>query len=204
MLADLRGKTLGSFESHRRPTNNESYDEVAYKLRAPEFYGQYFSNYINLGLDVVAPFLDHACARAAMRLSPWQRFFSAYHRRLITKHCPRLAALPTTEGYNASAAAKDLPGNLAGFAGMQLRRVAKKASQRLLGKVMFLQMGAATVDVEGFVGILRRTSAFATAMARLKETGILAPGLSAADVADIHVGRILTTGMLLDNLERGS
>lgn len=204
ILANLRQKTLDSFESYRKPTNNESYDEVAYKLRAPEFYGQYFSNYINLGMDVVAPFLDHTCARAAMRLSAWQRFFSAYHRRLITKYCSQLAVLPTTEGYNASAAAKDLPGNLVGYVHMQARRVAKKASQRLLGKVLFLQMGAATVDVKGFVDILRQTSAFATAMLRLKEVGILAPALSAAEVTDIHVGRILTAGMLLDHLGRRS
>ena len=198
----LKQRTMDKFEPYKQETNNRSYDQVAFNLRAPEFYGQYFSNYINLGLNVIAPFLDYRSAQSGISLSPWARFFSAWHRKLITKHNPALAALPTTEGYNASAAMSDLPKNLVGFVGTQTLRVAKKASQRLVGRAMFLSMGAATVDVEGFMDLLRASKTFAIALERLKGVDILAPNLSPADVADIHVGRILTAGMLLEHAAR--
>ena len=60
-----------------RATNNESYDRIYFYLRSPEFYGHYFSSYINMGLDVVAPLLDFDSALSAMSLSPWGRFFFA-------------------------------------------------------------------------------------------------------------------------------
>jgi hypothetical protein len=201
IYSELKQQTIEKFETLRQRTNNQSYDEIAFNLRAPEFYGQYFSNYINMGLDVIAPFLDYRSAKSGIDLSPWARFFSAWHRKLITKHCPALVALPTTEGYNASAAMKDLPRNLTGFIGTQTLRVAKKASQRLVGRSMFLSMGAATVDVEGFLDILRGTRRFMNALDRLKAAEILASGLAAGEVADIHVGRILTAGMLLEHLD---
>ena len=97
---------------------------------------------------------------------------------------------------------EDLPKNLVGFIGTQTLRVAKKASQRLVGRAMFLSMGAATVDVEGFMDLLRASKTFAIALERLKGADILAPNLSPADVADIHVGRILTAGMLLEHADR--
>jgi hypothetical protein len=201
LAEQVRTRTLESFAGYRALTNNESYDRVAYYLRAPEFYGQCFSNYINMGLDVVAPFLDYACAHAGMGSSPWARFFNGWHRRLTTRYCGELAALPTTEGYNASSSLRDLVPNFVGFAGTQLRRGAKKASQRVLGRALFLDMGAATVDVEGFPDLLRGTGTFARALDRLKARGILAPELVPEQVRDIHVGRVLTAGMLLDYLE---
>ena len=177
IYSGLRQQTLDKFAPYKRGKNNESYDEVAFNLRAPEFYGQYFSNYINLGLEVIAPFLDFRSAKSGIALSPWSRFFSAWHRKLITRHNPALAALPTTEGYNASAAVKDLPGNLAGFVGTQTLRVAKKASQRLVGRSLFLSMGAATVDVEGFMDLLRATKTFATALEHLKRADDSGPAV---------------------------
>jgi hypothetical protein len=107
---------------------------------------------------------------------------------VITARCPALAALPTTEGYTASSAPRDLAANLLGFAATQALRVAKKAGQRVAGRAMFLAMGAVTVDVEGFLDLLRGTRAFADALARLKAMDILDPGLTPAGVRDIHVG----------------
>jgi hypothetical protein len=157
-----------------------------------------------VGLDVAAPLLDReAVVRAAMAMSPWARFSNGWHRRVITARCPALAALPTTEGYTASSAPRDLAANLLGFAATQALRVAKKAGQRVAGRAMFLAMGAVTVDVEGFLDLLRGTRAFADALARLKAMDILDPGLTPAGVRDIHVGRVLGMGLLARHLDEG-
>jgi hypothetical protein len=198
---EVRARSLACFETYRAPTNNESYDRVGYFLRAPEFYGRYCSSYINLGLDVVTPFLEYCNALVGMRLSPWARFFNGWHRRVLTTHCPALAALPTTEGYTASTAPRHLLPDLVGYAGMQARRVAKKTSQRLVGKALFNKLGAATVNDPALLPRVRASSTFAEALERLKAVDILALRLTPAEVRDIHVGRVLTLGLFLGELD---
>jgi hypothetical protein len=164
--------------------------------------GQFYANYINMGLDVAAPFLDYRNAHVGMRLPPWQTFFTRWHRATITRVCSALAVLPTSDGYTASNKLRHLPRNVAGYALVQLRRGAKKVSQKLLGKSMFHEVGAFAADAPGFMAHLRASSCFALAVERLKAAGILAPDLDPASVRDIHIGRILTMGLLLDYLSR--
>lgn len=201
LLAELKRATIARFAELRAPTNNESYDRAYFHLRSPEFYGQHFSNYINMGLDVAAPFLDRDTALAAIRLSPWRRSFHLWHRRLITEHCPALAALPTADGFSASSEPRRMLGDVAAYAAMQLRRVAKKVSQRVTGRGRFHMVGAFMADAPGFIGQLRLSPPFRPALERLAAVGILAPGLAGETVRDIHVGRVLTAGMLLGELE---
>jgi hypothetical protein len=201
LARELRVRTLARFEPYRAPTNNESYDRIAYFLRAPEFYGRYSTTYINMGLDFVAPFLEYKNALIGMRLSPWARFFNGWHRRTLTAHCPQLAALPTTEGYTGSTALRHMAPDLVSYTRMQLRRVAKKTSQRLLGRSLFDKLGSATVNHPELLPRVRTLEIFAESLERLKVIGILAPDLTAADVRSIHVGRMLTAGLFLRELD---
>ena len=97
ILRGLRAEMLARCAVLRAPTNIETYDRIFLNLKSPEFYGQYFSNYINHDLEVVAPWLDFRIVHAAMRLSPWARFYHGWHRRMLTYYCPTLAVLPTAE-----------------------------------------------------------------------------------------------------------
>jgi hypothetical protein len=201
LLAGLKSATIARFEELRAPTNNESYDRIYFYLRSPEFYGHYFANYINMGLDVVAPLLDHGNALAAMRLSPWGRFFFLWHRRVLTEHCPVMAALPTAEGFSASSEPLRMLGDVRAYVATQLRRAAKKVSQRAFGRARFHMVGALMADTPGFVGRLRASPRFRSACERLAAVGVLAPGPAAEAVRDAHVGRVLTTGMFLGEVE---
>ena len=204
MLQRLRARSLARFAEHQAATNNESYDRATFFVRDPEGYGRTASDYINLGLDVVMPYLDYRNILVSFRLSPWSRAMNGWHRRVITDHCPRLAALPTSEGYTASSQLRYVPKNVAGFAGITLKRVARKVSQRLLGKSMFLQMGAFEADIPGFIDLLRASGHFADALVSLKKLEIIAPSVRPEEVRDIHVGRMLTAGMLVRHLEHGA
>ena len=201
LVTAARAKALARLEPYRSGTNNESYNRAAYHLRTPEFHGTYFSSYINHGLDVAAPLLDHRNTHVGFRLPPWQGFFNLWHRRLITAHNPELAALPTAEGYTASRLPHHMASDLGGYAVSQLRRGAQKVSQRLSGKARFHSVGAFATNAPGHIAALRVTRCFRAAMERLKEAEILAPELEPMAVRDIHVGRILTLGMLLHHLD---
>jgi hypothetical protein len=204
MFLRLRARSLARFAEHRAATNNESYDRATFFVRDPEGYGRTASDYINLGLDVAMPYLDYRNIQVSFRLSPWSRAMNGWHRRVLTEHNSKLAALPTSEGYTASSQLRYVPSNVAGFAGITLKRVARKLSQRLLGKSMFLQMGAFEADIPGFIDLLRATSHFADALAAMKKLEIIAPNVRPEEVRDIHVGRLLTAGMLVRHLEQGA
>ena len=202
LLAEVRPRALAQFDEFKAATNNESYDRVAYFLRACEAYGRPLSSYINLGLDVVAPLVDWRNVRIAIKLSPWRRFFNGWHRQVLTAHCPRLAALRTSEGFSASTELRHLLPDIVGYLGTQTRRAAKKTSERLLGKALFDTLGAATVDNPGLSPAVRASCAFSLALDAFKDTGLFAPELTPADVRDAHVGRVLNLGLFLRHLEQ--
>ncbi len=173
-----------------------------YLFRAPDHMGQFYLNHVNMGLDVAAPFLDYRNAHVGMRLLPWQTVFTQWHRSVITRACPEIATLPTSDGYTASNRWVDLPRNLTGYAAVQVRRAAKKMGQRKLGRTMFHKAGAFTADAPSFMACLRDSAPFRGALDSLKAAGILRPDLASDGIRDIHVGRAFTIGMLYRRLEQ--
>src|SRR4051812_11017084 len=201
LLALARSSAMARLRGCLAPTNNETYDRVYFLLRSPEHFGQHCTNYVNMGLDAVAPLLDYHSALAAVGLPPWERFFHGWHRRVITAHCPRLAALPTADGFSASGEPAWMLRDAWWYGATQVRRVAKKASQRLSGRSRFYNVGAFAADAGDFTARLRASGHFATGLERLKAVGILAPDATGDDLRDIHVGRALTLGMFLGEVE---
>ncbi len=200
-LLALRSEMLARCAELRAPTNNETYDRVYLDLRSPEFYGQYFSNYINHGLEVVAPLLDFCIVHAAMRLSPWARFYHGWHRRMLTRYCPELAVLPTADGFSASSSPRFMLTDLAAYGRTQAARVMRKAYQRLHGRSRFYHAGAFVADAPGYIGRLRATAHFQTSIERLKAIWLLSPDATGDHLRDVHVGRALTLGLFLGEVD---
>ncbi len=201
LLPEIEARTIARFEDCRQATNNATYDRIFLDYRVPEFYGPTFSNYMNMGLEVEAPFLDFGVATAAIQLSPWSRFFMLWHRRMLTAQCPKLAELRTAEGYTASSRPGRLLTELGTYVRVQAGRVGRKLSERYLGKVLFHRVGEIEADAPGYREALRHSSLFASALARLQRQGIIAEQIEIGKIANPHVGRIITMGTLLNHLE---
>lgn len=200
---ELPARAVAAMEPWRRPTNSESYNRVAHRLRAPEFFGPLFSTYIRLGLGVAAPLLDRRLVEIGFAQPPWQAFFALWHRRLITAHAPELASLPTAEGFTVSASpaaiARDLP-KIATFMG---RRTIRKVGERLLGKPLAHRVGALAAEPPEFVPLLRHSATMRTALQALQRIGLLTPELGTEALRPVHLGRVLTLGLLAEHLESG-
>jgi hypothetical protein len=202
LVAQVRPRALTQFTEFKAATNTESYDRVAYFLRFPEVWGRPYSSYINLGLNVVAPLCDWRNVRIAMNFPPWRKFRNRWHRRVLTANCPRLASLRTAEGFSASTELRHLLPDIVGYAGMQGSRLARKASERLLGKSLFTRLGSATVNEPGLIPAVRTSGAFPMALDALKGAGLFAPDLAPEEIQDKHVGRVLTLGLFLRHVEQ--
>jgi hypothetical protein len=204
MFEAARSDVRRRMEALRAPTNSESYARVSYFMKVPRSFGGFFSAYVNMGLDVVAPMLDQGIVGLAMRQPPWQGFYNRWHRRLITRCDPAVAALPTAEGFSASSEPARMLADAWSYGVTQLSRVGKKVSQRAVGKTLFHKVGKLAADDPAFYRRLRSTRHFAGGLARLRAAGVLAPDLDQASIRDSHATRIATVGLLLDWLERGA
>jgi asparagine synthetase B (glutamine-hydrolysing) len=200
LVPGIRSRMLARMAEYRAATNNRTFDQVSFYLRDPEFFGRYYSNYINLGLDVVAPYLDWRNAAVAHAMSPWRRMMNRWHRAVMTRHCPKIAALPTTDGYTASSELRFLVPNLLGFARNNARRIMRKSAQRLLGRTLFEKAGVAEFNAADYLARLRASAAFGRAVGELQRAGVLARDLDPAILPDHHVPRLLTAGMFLEHL----
>ncbi len=203
LLAGIEGETIQKFEKYVAPTNNQTCERIYLHLRMPEFMGVFYSNYIHLGLDVLAPFFDREIVEGIMRTSPWSRFFALWHRRFLTQRCPTLSRLPTMDGVTASALWSDILRDSGKYAAIQLRRAGRKVTQRWFRRSMFYNVGATAAHHPDYIPTLLRTETLKRAIAALKEVDILAADFEPAANDSFHLGRILTAGLLLDRL-RGS
>lgn len=192
-----RQRTLLRFMEHKAGTNNESYNRAAYFVRISESFGPHLSAYINMGLNVAAPFLEYDNMRACFAIPPWQRFMTRWHREVITAANPRLAKVRTAVGYTASTLPEDRLRNAIGFIGPQVRRLGRKMAQRVLGRSMFFHVGAPACDDPKFRPLVRRTRLFEEAVERLKELGIFAQAARPDDIRDHHMPAVLNAGLVL-------
>jgi hypothetical protein len=194
-----RVMTLLNDQATRKP--HESYNRAAYFIRAPEFFGQIFSAYINNGLRVVAPFLDREMVEAAFRQSAWAGFFELWHRRMLKRYNPVLAALSTDAGYSATIDARYLARDMVLYLAHIGLRTANKVSQKLLGKG-FHKVGAFIADSQEYESTLRASEAFHNSLNELKRLQIIDDGVYPAQIRFAFVGRIITVGFWLEELAR--
>jgi hypothetical protein len=195
---------LKMLKRYTSATNNETYDKIFFYLRTPEFYGPVFTTYIHLGVDVVAPFLYYRHAQIGIRLSPWKRFFNRWHRE-VTSNCNQvLARLPTADGYSASNEPLRMLADLGSYSLTQLRRAARKLSQRLFGRSMFYKAGVGAVDAPDFMSRIKQSTLFADCLVTLKRANFLKADLEPSSIADHHAGRLMTLALVIEALDEKS
>ena len=200
-LVEARTHALVRLTRHRAPTNDETYNRIYYLEKVPDFNGQIYANYINQGLDVVAPLLNPHLAHVAFAMSPWRRFFHGWHRAMLGRVRPDIAELATAEGFTASPRLGRKLLDLRAFAGTQLGRIGRKLGQRAIGRSLVHNVGAFAAYGDGFHARLRASAEFSGALESLKRAGLLRAALVPAAVLDAHLGRMLTLGLLLQYLD---
>lgn len=197
-------KAINIIRRYIGKTNNETCDRVYFYLKSPEFWGPFYTSYIHMGLEVVAPMLDRETVEAVIQTSPWKRFFAQWHRQMLTRHCPTLARMRTVNGITASALWSDMICDSGQYFMIQVRRAGRKVAERLLGRSMFYHIGARVGNHPEYVETVRRTRTLERAVRALQEIEILAPTLRPTDIPKSHLGRILTAGLLVERLGKAS
>ena len=200
LLSDVRNRTIEAFNSTGDVDNVTGYLMAVIKQRGVEFYGRTFSNHINLGLDVLAPLLDFDNVMAGVRLPVRARLMNAWHRKMIDGHAPRIAEIESTEGYAPTYGSRFLS-QVPGYLAMQGRRILRKSSQKLLGKSLFLEIGAVANDDKSLMSETRQTDIALESVVMMRQRGLFKSDARIDNLADLHVGRTMAVGMFLDRLQ---
>ena len=183
-------------------TTAQTCDMIYYYGRYQEFFGATYSIYTRMGFNVFSPFLDRNVAECCIRYPPWKRIFSLLHRRILSSNCPELARFRTMDGLTGSLDTKDVLRDLPRHAGVQIRRLARKLSEKYIGKSAFYKVGAPAAEMPGYRARVRKSECMKMALDVLKNENVLARDATERDISDMHLGRIITLGLLIDAVRR--
>ncbi|HEY1638088.1 MAG TPA: asparagine synthase-related protein [Rhizomicrobium sp.] len=190
-----RQEYLAAMSRYSALPKTQAYDSVYAFLRVPFVTGPWVSATLRAGLSTLCPLLDIDGVRAAMHMRRRERLFAAWHRANIARLAPQIAPLPTADGTSArpgAAAFADLPLYVADKAA----RLAQKVAQRLGARDLIRR---SLFDPRAF-----RTEAVHEqargALATLARAGAVQPNIEAAALPFPLFERVLTAGLLLQEL----
>lgn len=198
-IEEARKTTLAAMRPLATEENCTTYDTIFYTLKVPWLFGSFLSAYVRMGVDVLAPFLEWRNASWAIHQPPFRRAFHQWHREAL--HDPVLAALPTAEGYPLLPGSSGLLRALPGYLGSGLRRLARKAGERLWKRTWFIQGATTLATAPDFAEALRASRECTEALEALVRIGFARPGTTPRLLRDGQLGKALAMGMLVRFLE---
>ena len=190
----MKEEFIDRLESYIDIWNTRTYDNVSYLMKMQEFAGCNLTKRFQVaGLQSYAPLLEYDVVRIAYSLPRTSRIFNSYHRALLSKCCPTVARIVTTEGFSASSKITSLPVSALGYASNKARRLITKMSQRLGGRILFAPNSP---DDPLIAGAVRASPEFEVDLRYLKEVGIVSCGVDVRKIRSDLVGRLMTLARL--------
>lgn len=196
----LRKRMIESWFPYRAGTNTETYDRIYYGEKMREFAGRFLTNSSKI-LCVNAPYIDREMVSIGYNVPRSKRFFNGFHRALITKYSPRIAATRTTEGgISASAAPIYVSGDLIKYVNNRLLRLKTKLYQRR-GLPVRAHKGP---DSPQLGRVLDEFASARKTIQRLQDYGILGKTASTGGTKRPSMGSLMSLDMFIERLESGS
>jgi hypothetical protein len=193
---ELRSRVLAGLQDYVDSTNTRTYDRVAYYVRGQAGASQ--SSALSSLVGFCTPLLEPDVARTGFNLPRHMRFADRFQRMLITRYCPELVPVRTTEdGVTLSSKPLDQLNDLRCVVGNRLKRLVKKVVQRASGKTLFQTRIA---DHRDFLPKVMRSPTAAELIGELRDARILAEDADVGRVGAGRLGRALTLAFLVRHL----
>lgn len=197
LSSNFRLRMLDALTCYIHDSNTKTYDSIYYYFKMQETAGRFVTTTINHYVNTYIPLLDQDLVAIGYNLPRKQRFFNYFHRSFLHRLNPQIARIRTTEGVTASLAPMSFPIDICRYIGNKGKRVFKKIGQRLTDKTWFQD----TPDNSDLTQTLLNQQLMNDMLHSLKNHNILIPTLRKEDVPRRYLGRILTLGLLLDELK---
>jgi hypothetical protein len=171
-------------------------DSVYAFLRIPYTAGPSVTAGIRMGLPTFSPLYDLEGALESMRKAPRERLFARWHRETIARYAPEITNLRTDDGLSARsglAALADVPS----YVSNKVLRLTQKIAQRF----GFPDIRHLSLDDPKTLATASALPLAVPALDRMRELHVLAREADAAQCGRALFDRLLTSGLMLNELE---
>jgi hypothetical protein len=182
------------------PGNTRTYDRIYYYLQLRTWCGIFVTSSIKL-LNVGVPYSDPEVMRIGYNLPRMQRVFNRFHRTMISRYSPAVAALPTTEsGVTLASGTFALSRDLSRYLADRSKRLAKKIGQQVLGKTFFQD----TADDPRMFDELLNTMTMLKSTQVLADCGVFGHAVDPRSIPQRYLGTVFVLGRLFEEIGRSS
>jgi hypothetical protein len=142
------------------------------------------------------PLLEYEIVKIGFNLKRKERFSNNWHKSLITRNCPKISVIKTTEDISASSYFSNKLKDSINYLYNKVKRLSKQLLRKLLNKTYFQES-----PVNDEVAYLwRETKDFEELVNTLKRQNILNQNLIANQIPINMIGKISTIGLLVKKL----
>jgi len=194
----LRERILADLGRYVLETNTRTYDNIYFngKMKTVACRSLTLQGRV---VPTFAPLADLDVVRCGFALPRGQRVFDRWHRKLMTRYNPHVARIRSASGGGTvSAQTADLLMDVGKYVADRTKRAVKKAGEKVLRRTILLPRP----DHPRLWETARSCPRVGACFERLSAEGVLGPALSPHDVADRHLGKLVTVAMLLEFLDR--
>lgn len=194
---DFRRRVIKKMYTYQLETNTQTYDNLFFNYKNP---GN-MSTFLTIGnrmMKTYAPLLEPDLIRYGFSQKRTTRFFNNFQRGILTKYCPRIARVRTTEGgVTCSSRRIDKLKDSIKYVLNKQNRLTKQILRKILKKTYFQE---SSIDP----GIFKKVAGldiFKNQIPLLKDGGIINKDQKIEDMRDNDIGKFLVIGLLLRELE---
>lgn len=193
---DMKHNIIKKLYKYQLETNTQTYDNLFFNYKNPGNMGT-FLTVGNRMMETYAPLLELDFIRYGFGLKRRERFFNNFQRGILTKYCPAVAKIRTTEtGVSCSSRRIDKLKDSVKYILDKQKRLTKHILRKVLKKTYFQENATDP-------GIFKKVASmdiFKNQIPLLKECGIINKNLKVEDMRDNDIGKFLVIGCLLREL----
>jgi hypothetical protein len=192
---NFRDKTIENLSKYIMTYNTQSYDNIYLNYKMKTNAGVYTTIANNYYLSY-CPLLEYEIVKIGFNLKRKERFSNNWHKSLITRNCPKISVIKTTEDISASSYFSNKLKDSINYLYNKVKRLSKQLLRKLLNKTYFQES-----PVNDEVAYLwRETKDFEELVNTLKRQNILNQNLIANQIPINMIGKISTIGLLVKKL----
>lgn len=193
---NMRQSIIKKLEAFRLDSIGQTYDNILYNYKIPAHQAVY--NAIgNKVIETYEPLLEPDLARLSFGLKRRRRFYNNFEREIITKYCPEISKIKTTENVSSSAKLADKLKDFGTYAFNKQMRLAKQILRKVLKKTFFQP----NPNHPGIYKKVAGLDIFRDQLAILKDYGIIDKSLKIENISTGDIGKFLVIGLLLRELK---
>jgi hypothetical protein len=194
---DFRRKVIKKMYTFQLETNTQTYDNIFFNYKNPSN----MSTFLTVGnrmMETYGPLLESDLIRYGFGLKRRKRFFNNFQREILTKYCPAIARVRTTEGgVTCSSRRIDKLKDSVKYVLNKQERLIKQILRKVLKRTCFQESPTDPGIFKKVAGL----DIFENQIPLLKDCGIINKDLKIEDMRDNDIGKFLVIGLLLRELE---